>query len=180
VIAKLFDCLPNFSTSTPSPSIFAPEAAIEALGYLGNREPETLARLFDLLSHTSPQIRTSAIEVIGQLGDGQPEIIAKLIELLSSTGLSERQAALIALAKQSREPTQVIDILLKLLVNPLDKRIWGSALSYILASFKVDRVALSQQLEKLLYDHEPMTKSNLYATTQADFVFFALQQIVET
>jgi len=114
------------------------------------------------------------------LGDGQPEIIAKLVELLSSTGISERETALIALAKQSREPMQVIDILLKLLANPIDKRIWGAALSYILASFKVDRVALSLQLEKLLYDHEPITKGNLSATTQADFVFFALQQNVET
>jgi hypothetical protein len=69
---------------------------------------------------------------------------------------------------------------LKSLVNPIDKRTWGTALAYVLASFEIDRVALSQQLEKLLYDHEPMTKSNLSATTQADFVFFALQQIVET
>jgi len=114
------------------------------------------------------------------LGDGQPELIAKFVKLISSTGSSESNAALIALAKQSREPTQVINILLKLLVNPVTKRIWGAALSYVLASFDVDRVALSQQLEQLLYDHEPMTKNNLSASTQADFVFFALQQITET
>jgi hypothetical protein len=53
-----------------------------------------------------------------------------------------------------------------------------SAISYILAASEVDRVALSQQLEKLLSDHESITKSNLTATTQVDLVFFALQQIV--
>lgn len=178
--AKLFDFLPDSSMSALNSgvSVSAQQIAIGALGRIGNREPETLARLFDLLSHTNSQIRTSAIETLGQLGDGQPEIAAKFVELLSSTGRNERDAALIALAKQSKEPMQVMDILLKSLVNPMAKRTWESAISYILAASEVDRVALSQQLEKLLSDHESITKSNLTATTQVDLVFFALQQIV--
>jgi HEAT repeat protein len=175
---KLPEIITRLLASLTSSDVKIKEGAIRALGLARQKQSSVLARLFEMLSHTNWQIRTSVIETLGQLGDGQSEITTKFVELLSSTVSDERDAALIALAKQSKEPMQVMDILLKSLVNPIEKRIWRSAISYILASSEIDRVALGQQVEKLLCDHESITENNLTATTQVDHVFFALQQIV--
>ncbi|MDJ0904135.1 MAG: HEAT repeat domain-containing protein [Xenococcus sp. MO_188.B8] len=88
--------------------------AAQALGEIGQEEPEVITALLSLVQDQNLLVRSSAAQALGEIGQGEPEVITALLSLVQDQNLLVRSRAAQALGKIGQGKPEVIIALLPL------------------------------------------------------------------
>jgi len=151
------------------------QAAVRALGQVGQGGSEVIEALLKQLSDSDRQVKQAVVQILGQVGQGRPEVIEALLKQLSDSSSNMQIATVKALEQLGSGESRIVDALLKIVLSSAFLSSRQAAVN-TLAALPINRTIVSERIEKLLQDYEPISNGHLYASV--DSLLAALLKIV--